>query len=249
MRQVLVVGNWKMNMLRADAVDFIQKAEGRIRCEAWVSAPFTLLYEMHRNLKDPDRLRIGAQNVYFEEKGAYTGEVSADMLKDAGARFVILGHSERRMYFGETDEAVSKKTAVLLEKGLIPVVCCGERAGEKDAKGFVAHQIRTALGTVSASDWNRVVVAYEPIWAIGTGKTPSPEEARGMIAHIRSTLVETFGDAAEEVRILYGGSVTPSNVRLFTENGEIDGVLVGGASLKADSFVEMVNAAAMPAAV
>ncbi|MDO4754406.1 MAG: triose-phosphate isomerase [Bacillota bacterium] len=239
MRKKLVAGNWKMNMLTKDAMFFLDAVIPRLADEALICAPFTLLSAMAAKACDT-KLAIGAQNMYFEESGAFTGEISADMLSDVGVKVVILGHSERRMYFGETDEDIRRKTAAALAKGLIPIVCCGESENQENPADFVSGQLIQAFRGVDSGEASNIIVAYEPIWAIGTGKTATPEVAQKMIAHLRETLRGIFGECAEHIRILYGGSVKPSNIRDFLSQPDIDGVLVGGASLSPDSFVEMV---------
>lgn len=227
-------------MLTESARDFAEKVAPALKSEAFVLAPYTLISTLIEKSKG-SRLVIGAQNLYFEEKGAYTGEISADMLLDIGVRHCIVGHSERRQLFGDTDEIVQKKVSTALAKGIIPILCCGESLGEKDPKAFVKHQVERALEGVSEGDMKKVIVAYEPIWAIGTGKTASADDADSMITHIRSVIREKYGAVAEEVLILYGGSVKPENIEEFMKRENIDGALVGGASLKPDSFIAMAE--------
>lgn len=240
MRKKLVAGNWKMNMLTEDAMKFLDSVIPRLADEALVCAPFTLLSEMAKK-SHQTKLRIGAQNMHFESFGAYTGEVSADMLLDIGVKYVILGHSERRMYFGEKDGEINKKMRTALSKGLVPIVCCGESENQENPPEYVAGQIIAAFRDIDAESASKAIVAYEPIWAIGTGKTATPEIAQNMIAHLRETLRKLYGSIAERILILYGGSVKSGNIASFLSQQDIDGALVGGASLDADSFVEMVK--------
>ena len=190
---------------------------------------------------------LSAQNVYFEESGAYTGETSPSMLESVGATYCIIGHSERRGYFGETDEDVNKKAKKLMEHGIVPISCCGESLEVREAGKhveFVCDQVRRDTEGLDLSDPSKYIIAYEPIWAIGTGKTATADDAEEVCGAIRRTLAEVFGqETADGVRILYGGSAKPGNVGGFLEKDDVDGALVGGASLKADSFAEMVRAA------
>ena len=192
-------------------------------------------------------VETGAQNCYFAEKGAFTGEISPKMVKSAGASYVIVGHSERREIFKETSEMVNKKAHAILKNGLIPIICCGESLEQREAgvtDSHIASQIKNALNGISSEDVAKSVIAYEPIWAIGTGKTCDSVEANRVIAMIRNTVKEVVGaDAAEKVRILYGGSVKPETIKEQMAQSDIDGALVGGASLKSDSFVKIVEGA------
>lgn len=246
-RKKLVAGNWKMNMLSSDARRFLEEAVPNLADEAVVCVPFTVLSQMSERIRalstGKPKLAVGAQTMSEKDFGAYTGEIAAEMLIDVGAEYVILGHSERRMYFHETDEAVNAKTLAALAKGLIPIVCCGEAENQPNPEAFVGGQIRRVVEGISKSDSSKLIIAYEPIWAIGTGKTATPETAQKMISHIRTELREVFGEQAEEIRILYGGSVKASNIRDFLAQEDIDGALVGGASMDAASFVAMVEEA------
>ncbi len=243
MRKKIVIGNWKMNMLTERARGFAKQVAPRLASTAVVCAPFTVLSVLSEAAKGTI-LKVGAQDMYFQESGAYTGEISAGMLLDVGAGYVIVGHSERRLYFGETDADVRHKVETALKNGLIPIVCCGEPLDTEAPKDFVKAQLIAALEGVSGEQLSNIVVAYEPVWAIGTGKTATPEVAQDMIGSLRFVLKERFGDAAEEVLFLYGGSVNEKNIAEFLVCDDIDGALVGGASLDPDSFVQMVNAAA-----
>ncbi len=247
MRKPIIAGNWKMHKSIADGVAFINEIKGQVAdtdVETLVCAPYTLLASLVEVAKGTN-IKIGAQNMHFEDKGAFTGEVSADMLKEIGVTHVIIGHSERRQFFAETDETVNKKTHKALAKGLTPIVCCGETLEQREAdetKTVCKTQIVKAFENISAEDAPKVVIAYEPIWAIGTGKTASSQDANDVIAYIREVLVGLYSDAvSEEVRIQYGGSVKPSNVEEIMNEADIDGALVGGASLEASDFVQLVN--------
>lgn len=247
MRKPIIAGNWKMHKTIAEGVAFINAVKAEIvdtDVEALVCAPFTLLPSLVEAAKGTS-IKIGAQNMHFEDKGAFTGEVSADMLLDIGVTHVIIGHSERRQYFAETDETVNKKAIKALQKGLTPIVCCGETLEQREAgetKSLCKVQIEKAFAGISAADAPKVVVAYEPIWAIGTGKTASSQDANDVIAYIREVLENVYGDeVSEEIRIQYGGSVKPSNVEEIMNEADIDGALVGGASLEPSDFVQLVN--------
>lgn len=208
--------------------------------DVMIFAPFTSLETALEMTKDT-AIRIGAQNMHFEDSGAYTGEISADMLKELGLDLVLIGHSERRKYFGETDETVNAKLQKALEKELSPVVCIGEDLSERETgitNEVLRRQVLNGLKNVSAGD--KIIVAYEPVWAIGTGKTATDDQAEDACRYIRTCLRELFGDVSEEMRILYGGSVNASNIKNLMSMQNIDGVLVGGASLKAD-FVQIVH--------
>lgn len=247
MRKPIIAGNWKMHKTISEGVAFIDAVKNEIvntDIEALVCAPFTLLPSLVEAAKGTN-VKIGAQNMHFEDKGAFTGEVSADMLLDLGVTHVIIGHSERRQYFGETDETVNKKALKALSKGLTPIVCCGETLEQREAgetKALCKMQIEKAFEGISASDAPKVVVAYEPIWAIGTGKTASSQDANDVIAYIREVLEAIYSDeVSEEIRIQYGGSVKPSNIEEIMNEADIDGALVGGASLEPSDFVQLVN--------
>lgn len=247
MRKPIIAGNWKMHKTVAEGVAFVKEVAPQVEgtdVEVLVCAPYTMLPALVEAAKGT-AVKVGAQNMHFEDKGAFTGEVSADMLLDIGVTHVIIGHSERRQFFAETDETVNLKTKKALVKGLTPVVCCGETLEEREAektKEICEAQIVKAFEGITPEDAQKVVVAYEPIWAIGTGKTASSEDANDVIAFIRTVLAKVYDDAvSEEIRIQYGGSVKPSNVEELMNQTDIDGALVGGASLEADSFVQLVN--------
>ncbi len=248
----MIAGNWKMNHGAADAADFFKKLKGEVsttpkNVEVLVCAPFTSLAASVDAAKGIKTIHVGAQNMHFEASGAYTGEVSAEMLKETGCSHVLVGHSERRQYFAETDETVNLKTKKALTEGIVPVVCVGELLEERKAdKHFdvVTTQVEAAFKDVSAKDAATIVIAYEPVWAIGTGEVATPEQAQEMHAHIRSVLGKLYDTGvADTIRILYGGSMKPSNAPELLGQKDVDGGLIGGASLKADSFNELIQAA------
>lgn len=246
MRKPIIAGNWKMNKTIKEALEFAEAVKGKIcpdKAEAVICAPFTLLKDLKEAVAGTD-IKIGAQNMHFEDNGAFTGEVAPAMLKEIGMDYVIIGHSERRQYFNETDETVNKKVLKALEVGIDPIVCCGETLEEREAdktKDVVKVQVEAALKDVAKEDLAKVVIAYEPIWAIGTGKTATSEQANDVIAYIREVVKGLYGELAEEVRIQYGGSVKPANVAEIMAQSDIDGALVGGASLKAEDFLALLN--------
>lgn len=247
MRIPIIAGNWKMNMSIDSGIDFVKKIKAPLEgtdVDIVLCVPFTMLKDLKAETKGTN-IKIGAQNMHYNENGAFTGEVSPLMLKELDVDYVIIGHSERRQYFNETDETVNKKVIKALEVGITPIMCCGETLEEREAgstKDIVKNQIINGIKGINDEDIKTVVIAYEPIWAIGTGKTASSEDANEVIAYIRETLKEVYGeDTSEEVRIQYGGSVKPENVEEIMNQEDIDGALVGGASLKADSFIELVN--------
>jgi triosephosphate isomerase (TIM) len=249
-RTPIVVGNWKLNGSVADALALVTELKnqlGPVRdVEVGVAPVFTALHPVGKRLEG-SAIRLAAQDCYWEEKGAFTGEVAPSLLKDVGCTLVIVGHSERRQFFGETSETVGKKAVAVLKAGLTPIVCVGELEKERDAgqtMSVVAAQLEGALKDIPAADAARVVIAYEPVWAIGTGKTATPAQAEEVHAFIRKNLTERWGaDAAAKVRIQYGGSVKADNAAELMGQPNIDGALVGGASLKADSFVAIVRGA------
>ncbi len=251
MRRFLIAGNWKMNCGPADAAELLEglkekKAEVAEEVDVLVCPPFVSLSMSVNYLHDTD-IEVGAQNIHFEENGAYTGEVSASMLVEAGCNFVIIGHSERREYFGETDTTVNKKAKKALEHNIVPVVCVGESLDQRKANihfELVKNQVTAAFEGISDTEALDIVIAYEPIWAIGTGETASPEQAQEMHAHIRSILAELYDqETADGIRILYGGSMKPGNAEELLGQEDVDGGLIGGASLSADSFAEIITIA------
>ena len=235
-----------MHKTIADALEFVNEVKDRVnndKVEAVICAPFTLLKDLKQATKGTN-IKIGAQNMHFEEKGAFTGEISPLMLKELDMDYVVIGHSERRQYFNETDETVNKKVLKALEVGIDPILCVGETLEEREAgntKDVCKVQVEKALENVSKEDLAKVVIAYEPVWAIGTGKTATSEDANDVIAYIREVVANLYGELANEVRIQYGGSVKPSNVAEIMNQSDIDGALVGGASLEANDYVELVN--------
>jgi len=248
-RKPVIAGNWKMNKTideaRSLAIAVKNKTLGLTGgVEVVLCPPFTALAAVADVLKGSE-VGLGGQNLYWVEKGAYTGEISASMLVDAGCRYVILGHSERRRYFGETDEDVSKKAAAARAAGLSPFVCVGESLEERESgtmKDVIRKQVLGSLRGTGEEDVLHVVLAYEPLWAIGTGRTATPEQAQEVHAFIRNILIDLYGlEVALRVRIQYGGSVKPENIRALMAQPDIDGALVGGASLDADSFTRIVD--------
>jgi len=247
-RTPLIAGNWKMFGTRPEATTLVDGIKAEVahvtHCEVLVAPPFTALETVARLVRG-SRIFLAGQNMHAELKGAFTGEISVGMLKDVGCTHVIIGHSERRQYFGETDESVAKKTGTALEHGVVPIVCIGETLAERESGQTLAiidRQVRTGLKACDTAAIGRLVVAYEPVWAIGTGKVATPEQAQEVHAHIRRILVELYGAPAAAVcRILYGGSVKPDNVDELMRQDDIDGALVGGASLQVDSFVRIVK--------
>lgn len=251
MRTPLIAGNWKMHLVRGPASALARDVAALVEDVAGVDVllcpPATALDVVGRALAGT-RVLLGAQTMHWAEQGAYTGEISAPMLVDLGCRAVILGHSERRLYFGELDMVVALKAAAAIAHGLLPIVCVGESfadRGRGDTAAVIARQIGAVLGLVSGEAVGRLVVAYEPVWAIGSGLTPTGPEVDRVAALIRSRLAAAGGaEAAGAVRVLYGGSVKPDNIGPFLEQPEIDGALVGGASLDATAFAALVRAAA-----
>jgi triosephosphate isomerase len=249
-RRPIVAGNWKMNKTTAEANALVRELRGlvsmvREKVEVVVAPPFTALSPVAKACEDSN-IRLAGQNCHWENSGAFTGEVSAPMLKEVGCHYVILGHSERRQFFGETDETVNKRVQAALASGLVPMVCVGETLQEREAgrtMEVVSRQVRGGLAGFSNEQVANFVLAYEPVWAIGTGKTATSAQAQEVHAHIREQLVQLFDRAtAEKVRIQYGGSVKPENAAELLGQKDIDGALVGGASLKAHDFAGIVKA-------
>lgn len=247
MRKKIIAGNWKMNMLPNEAISFIEELAPMVKdtknevvlCVPYTDLFYALLTAQNTNIK------IGAQNMHFEESGAYTGEVSGKMLKAINVEYVIIGHSERRQYFNETDETVNKKIKVAFECGLKPIVCVGETLEQREAgktEEIVTKQTELALEGLSSEQVKNTIIAYEPIWAIGTGKTATKEDANNSIKAIRNKIAKIYGQTvADEVIIQYGGSVKSTNAKELFEMSDIDGGLVGGASLKAEEFSKIVE--------
>ena len=249
MRRPLIAGNWKMYKTIPEALGFVQSFKPLVvaatHCDIVLAPPFTAIRALADRLEGSN-VEVAAQDVAAEPaQGAFTGEVSAAMLRDAGARYTIIGHSERRQYYGETDEMVNRKVLAALGGGLLPIVCVGERLEQRDAgqaESVVGAQLAGGLRNLTVTDASRIIIAYEPVWAIGTGRTATPDTAQQMHAFIRSRIRETFGDSiAAGMRILYGGSVKPDNAAALMSEADIDGALVGGASLGAESFAQIVN--------
>ncbi len=251
LRKAIIAGNWKMNKTRPEAKALLEEikplvanAEGKVEVIACV--PFTNL-ETAMNTTEGSNVKIGAENVHFEKSGAFTGEISADMLVELGVEYVVIGHSERRQYFGETDETVNKRTLAALEAGLKPIVCVGETLEQREkniTEEIVAMQTKIALMGTCEKCIKNVVIAYEPVWAIGTGKTATPEQAEEVCAFIRKTIAGIFNEeVANGVTIQYGGSMNAANCAELLAKPNIDGGLIGGASLKAGDFNTIVQAA------
>jgi len=244
MRTPIIAGNWKMYKTEFEALDFVRALRPLVEAvkdrTIVLCAPFTNLSKLYDAVVDTN-LKLGGQNLYWENEGAFTGEISAPMLKAVGCTYVIIGHSERRQYFGETDETVNKKLMAALNHSLFPIVCFGETLEQRE-KGetlkVLENQIRKGLKNLETSHWEEVIIAYEPVWAIGTGKTASAQQAQEAHEFIRKLLPK---EVAQQVRILYGGSVKPENSQELMAQGDIDGALVGGASLKIESFAAIVN--------
>lgn len=247
MRIPFIAGNWKMYKTVKEAVEFIDSFKtllGNTDVEVAVCVPFTHLWAVKEAVRGT-KIKIGAQNMHYEEEGAFTGEVSPLMLREIGVDYCIIGHSERRQYFSETDESVNKKLHKAFEHGIVPILCVGETLDERDAKRefeVVKRQMKTALTGLKDEHAAKLVVAYEPVWAIGTGRNATPKQANEMIGFIRQVVSEQYGDeVSEKIRIQYGGSVKPSNASDIMNQEEIDGALVGGASLNPEDFIEIVN--------
>lgn len=247
MRIPFIAGNWKMFKTKAEAIAFAEEFRELYKdtdVQTAICAPFTNLEALKEAFAGTE-IKVGAQNVHFADEGAFTGEISVSMLEEIGVDFCIVGHSERRQYFGETDETVNKKLKKLFEGPIRPILCVGESLEERDAdKAFdvVGGQIKADLDGINAADVKKLVIAYEPIWAIGTGRTATPDQAEEMCAFIRKTLIELYGEeVSDEVIIQYGGSVKPANATEIMNMDEIDGALVGGASLKPKDFMEIID--------
>lgn len=252
MRRPLIAGNWKMNMDREGSVALAREIAASANgegAEVLICPPYVYLDAVVQ-ATEGSSVAVGAQDVYFEGNGAFTGEISTAMLADLGCKYVILGHSERRNVIGETDDLINRKVHAVLAAGLNPVVCVGELLEQREAgqtAEVVRGQFEGSLAGVSEEQMGSIVIAYEPVWAIGTGKTATPEQAQEVHADLRKLLEEHYNAGlAESVRILYGGSVKPANAKELMSQADIDGALVGGASLKADSFGAIIDAAAVP---
>lgn len=251
MRKPIIAGNWKMYKTLSEAVEFVEQVKTQVpandQVDAVVCAPALFLPSLVEATKGTD-LAIGAQNMHFEKEGAFTGEVSPNQLADINVGYVVLGHSERREYFNETDEAVNKKAHAAFANGLTPIICVGETLEERDAGqtvSKVSSQVTAAIKDLTASQVAQAVIAYEPIWAIGSGKTATAADANEVCGAIRQAIAGEIGEeTAEKTRIQYGGSVKPSNISEFLSTEHIDGALVGGASLEVDSYLKLLEAGA-----
>lgn len=250
MRRQIVAGNWKMNTTLQEGVALAKDVNDALKnvtpnCDVIIAVPFTHLASIN-DVIDTNKLGLGAENCADKKSGAYTGEVSASMVASTGAKYVILGHSERRQYYGETSETLKEKVALAFENELTPIFCIGEVLEERDNGthfDVVKSQIEDALFHLSAEDFSKIVLAYEPVWAIGTGKTATDDQAEEMHAFIRNVIATKYGkDVADEISILYGGSCKPSNAKELFAKPNVDGGLIGGASLQADSFMGIVTA-------
>ena len=249
-RKTVITGNWKMNMTATETRKFAEELK-RIMprakwCDTVICVPACNITAAVKAFKEL-RISVGAENLYFEEKGAYTGEISAAMLRDLGVKYVIVGHSERRQYFGETDTAVNRKVHAALDAGLSPIICVGESESQREmgvTQDWIALQVKTALYGVPAERLRRCIIAYEPIWAIGTGKTATAEQAGEVCSNIRAAIRGLYGArVARSVTIQYGGSMNPKNAAELLAQPDIDGGLIGGAALKPEQFVDIINAA------
>jgi triosephosphate isomerase len=247
MRVPIIAGNWKMNNTVDEAVNLIRdikKGKKNSDVEVVVCVPFTALWQVKKEIEGTS-IKLGAQNMHWEDRGAFTGEISPLMLKEIGIDYVIIGHSERRQYFNETDETVNKKVKAALKYDIKPIICVGETLEEREKgmeKDVVKRQVEAALEDIDKKNIEDIVIAYEPIWAIGTGKTASNKDANDMISFIRQTVSDKYGEnISQSMRIQYGGSVKPNNIKELMTESDIDGALVGGASLKADDFLKLIN--------
>ena len=246
MRKPIIAGNWKMNKTPSEARELVTALAPLVKdavCDVVVCTPAVNFAAVSEAIKGTN-IKLGAQNMHWKESGAYTGELSAAMLKECGVEYVILGHSERRQYFGETDATVNLRTLAAVKAGLTPIVCVGEKKEEREAgytNALVSYQTLIALSGLTAEQVKGVVIAYEPVWAIGTGLTATDEQANETIGVIREAIRSAYGDAADEVRIQYGGSMNSKNCKGLMAQPEIDGGLIGGASLKAEDFSKVVN--------
>ena len=247
-RLPFIAGNWKMNKTVREALDLVRQLKvaisGTEGVEVAIAPPFTALYAVHKELEGSS-IRLAAQNLFWEEKGAYTGEVSPLMLKEVGCQYVIIGHSERRQFFGEMDETVNRKIRAALIQGLNPIFCIGETLKEREGgKTFsvIERQVEGGLKDLSEKQMKTLVIAYEPVWAIGTGKTATPQQAEEIHQFIREKMGKLYSrESAGRIRIQYGGSVTPENIQGLMSQEDIDGALVGGASLKSETFLKIVR--------
>lgn len=249
MRKPIIAGNWKMNKTAAKAAEFVEEVKGKVpgreAVDSVIASPALFLRDLTR-LTEGTNLQISAQNCYFEDEGAFTGETSPFALADLGVSYVVIGHSERREYFHETDEDINKKAHAILKHGMLPIICCGETLEQREAgqtNDWVSGQIKASLKGLTEEQVSKSIIAYEPIWAIGTGKSSTSKDANETCAVIRKTVAEAVSEkAAEAVRIQYGGSVKPENIAEYMAESDIDGALVGGASLEPKSFLALLEA-------
>ena len=248
-RKAVIAGNWKMNKTATEAAALIDQLIPAVKdagCEVVICVPFTDLVTAVAKCQGTN-IHVGAENVHFEKSGAYTGEISADMLVDLGVEYVVVGHSERRQYFAETDETVNKRARAALAAGLKPIICVGESLVQREqgvTEELIRMQVKIALGGMTAEELKNVIIAYEPIWAIGTGKTATSDQAEEVCAAIRKVVGELYGEAAAQgLTVQYGGSMNPGNAAELLSKKNVDGGLIGGASLKADQFAVIVDAA------
>ncbi|SFH52604.1 triosephosphate isomerase [Tindallia magadiensis] len=247
MRIPLIAGNWKMNMNHESGKDLVRKISNKVSAsdtEVVVCCPFPMLLEIGKCLSDSS-IMLGAQNMHWENSGAFTGEISADMLLELGVKYVIIGHSERRQIFLETNHMINLKVKKALERQIVPILCVGELLNERETQQterVLRDQLENSLVNITTQEASKIVIAYEPVWAIGTGKTATPEQAAETIGFIRGWLKEKYGETlSEKVRILYGGSVKPDNISEIMESPNIDGALVGGASLNDEDFINIIH--------
>ena len=247
-RKPLIAGNWKMFKTIPEAKALVEGLKNSLKgvsdTEVLVCPPFTALFTVAETLKGSN-ISVGSQNLYWEKKGAFTGEISPDMLTDAGCKYAVVGHSERRQYFAETDETVNKRMKAAFAAGLVPVVCIGETLSERESGTtfkVIERQVKNGIAGLTPEQAKTLVIAYEPVWAIGTGKTATPQQAQEVHAYIRSIYSQVYGaPAADAIRILYGGSVKPDNASEIMKQTDVDGALVGGASLEIESFTKIVK--------
>ncbi|MDD5431995.1 MAG: triose-phosphate isomerase [Candidatus Omnitrophica bacterium] len=252
MRKIIIAGNWKMYKTINEAIELANGLKREIfkvdslNVDVVLCPPYTALSEVNEVIIETD-IALGAQDAYWQDEGAFTGEVSCKMLKDAGCKYIIIGHSERRQFFGETNETVNKRLKAILQHGLTPIMCVGETLAEREKNltfKVLEDHVKGGLKDVSATDALKVVIAYEPVWAIGTGKTATPQQAQEAHKYIRDLLKKMYNEnTANEIRIQYGGSVKPENTTELMSQPDVDGALVGGASLKVESFTEIVKKA------
>ena len=248
MRKPIIAGNWKMNKTLAEAKSFVADTKNNVptsdAVDSIICAPFPFLHALVEDTKGTD-LKIAAQNMHFEESGAFTGEVSAEMIKSVGAVATLLGHSERRTYYGDNNQTLSEKLKIALDSEIVPTFCIGEVLEEREKNihfEVVKSQVEEVLFKLNETDFRKIKIAYEPVWAIGTGKVATPEQAQEMHRYIRTIIAEKYGsEVAEDTTILYGGSCNPSNADGLFSQPDIDGGLIGGASLKADDFIALLN--------